>query len=92
MTEEATAYPGSECQNCGNTGDLIGVGSATGRPEFHCPKCGYTWHGKNPAAVLLGQLGGRARAKILTPERRQKIAEKAGNAFAEKMREKRRNQ
>lgn len=37
--------------------------------------------GKNPAAVALGKLGGlkggKARANILTPERRAEIAKKA---------------
>lgn len=36
---------------------------------------------KNPAAVALGRLGGlkggKARAKVLTPERRKAIAKKA---------------
>jgi hypothetical protein len=36
---------------------------------------------KNPAAVALGRLGGlkggKARAKALSPERRQEIAQKA---------------
>lgn len=41
-------------------------------------------HGKNPAAVSMGQLGGRkggpARAASLTPERRSEISSKAANA------------
>lgn len=40
--------------------------------------------GKNPAAVLLGRLGGlrggRARAEKLSPERRREIARKAAKA------------
>ena len=32
---------------------------------------------KNPAAVTLGRLGGKARAKKLSPERRREIARKA---------------
>lgn len=32
---------------------------------------------KNPAAVSLGSLGGKARAKRLSPERRREIARKA---------------
>ena len=39
---------------------------------------------KNPAAVALGRLGGKkggkARAKALTPERREEIAKKAAEA------------
>jgi hypothetical protein len=41
-------------------------------------------HGKNPAAVALGKLGGKkggkARATRLTPERRQEISRKAAEA------------
>jgi hypothetical protein len=32
---------------------------------------------KNPHAVALGELGARARAEKLTPERRREIAKKA---------------
>jgi hypothetical protein len=32
---------------------------------------------KNPAAVSLGSLGGKARARKLSPERRREIARKA---------------
>jgi hypothetical protein len=43
-----------------------------------------TVYGKNPAAVLLGKLGGlkggKARAKALTPERRMEIALAASKA------------
>jgi hypothetical protein len=35
---------------------------------------------KNPAAVSLGALGGRARARALTKERRLEIAKIASNA------------
>jgi len=37
---------------------------------------------KNAAAVSLGKLGGKARAKNLTPEQRKSIARKAGVAGA----------
>jgi general stress protein YciG len=33
--------------------------------------------GKNAAAVALGRMGGRARAKAMSPERRAEIAKKA---------------
>jgi hypothetical protein len=36
-----------------------------------------TDHGKNAAAVALGRMGGRARAKAMSPERRAEIAKKA---------------
>lgn len=43
-----------------------------------------TQEGKNPAAVLLGRLGGlkggKARAKSLSPAQRTKIAKKAAKA------------
>jgi len=46
--------------------------------------------GKNPAAVLLGHLGGlkggKERARRLTPERRKEIARKAAKARWEKPR------
>jgi len=35
---------------------------------------------KDPHAVHLGQLGGRARKRKLTPERRREIARKAAEA------------
>ncbi len=36
--------------------------------------------GKNPAAVSLGQRGGKARAMKLTPEQRSEIARKAARS------------
>lgn len=43
-----------------------------------------TYHGKNPAAVMLGKLGGlkggKTRASALTPERRKQIAIAAASA------------
>jgi len=36
--------------------------------------------GKNKAAVELGQKGGRARARTMTPKQRSVLAEKAANA------------
>jgi len=71
---------------------VIGVGTATGRLQYHCDTCGIDCWGQNFGAMKMGSIGGKARAEKLSPERRQEIAEKAGNAFAEKMREKRRNQ
>ncbi len=40
---------------------------------------------KNPAAVALGRLGGRARAKSLTKTERKLIARKAGQERANKL-------
>jgi hypothetical protein len=39
---------------------------------------------KDPHAVFLGQLGGKARKRKLTPERRREIARKAAQARWEK--------
>lgn len=53
------------------------VGQATQEPEYRLAH-------KNPAAVVLGRLGGlkggKARASKLTPEQRRKIAKKAAQA------------
>ena len=35
---------------------------------------------KNPAAVALGKLGGKARAENLTPEERSEISRRGGKA------------
>lgn len=43
---------------------------------FHCPSCGI-WRKKNKSAAELGRLGGLARARALTSERRQEIAKLA---------------
>ena len=42
---------------------------------------------KNPHAVALGSLGGKARAKALTPEQRKAIASNAGKAFQQRYRD-----
>jgi general stress protein YciG len=51
---------------------------------------------KNPHAVALGQLGGKAAAKSRTPEERQEIAKRAGQvggaARADKLSPKRRKE
>ncbi|MGC2419636.1 MAG: hypothetical protein WA434_17970 [Candidatus Acidiferrales bacterium] len=43
---------------------------------------------KNPRAVHLGQLGGKARIKKITPEKRQEIARNAARARWAKERKK----
>ena len=58
---------------------MTDVGSASGRHHYRCPKGG-PWRQKNPNAVALGSLGGRAAAASMTPEERTARAEKAGNA------------
>jgi general stress protein YciG len=40
---------------------------------------------KNPHARALGELGGKARNKKLSPERRSEIARKAGLARSQKL-------
>ena len=47
---------------------------------------------KNPNAVALGKLGGKARAERLSPERRAEIARKAGLARNVKLSASRRSQ
>ena len=47
---------------------------------------------KNQAAVSLGSLGGKARAKAMIPEERQESASKAGKARAKKLSAKRRSE
>ena len=85
-------YPKIICDKCKTEMKVIGVGSASGRLQYHCDTCGADVRGQHFGAMMMGSLGGKARAAALTPEKRLEIAEKAGNAFAEKMREKRRNQ
>lgn len=84
-----TVLNGGTCTKCGVKAEISEIGEASGRPHYHCPQCGVMWWGKNPHAMAYGALGGKARAKALSPEERTRIAEKAGNAFAQKMREKR---
>lgn len=43
---------------------------------------------KNPAAISLGSLGGKARAKALTAKQRREIAIKGSKAAAKKRKEK----
>lgn len=44
-----------------------------------------TTPGKNKAAAALGKLGGKARARSLTPEQRKEIARKGGEARAKSL-------
>lgn len=55
---------------CGTEGQVTDTGSASGRKHYRCPKCGRVWREKNPAAVALGSLGGKARSAALSPEER----------------------
>lgn len=54
--------------------------ATTGEPDGHQESN----DGKNPHAVALGRLGGmkggKARAKLLSPEQRREIAQKAAKA------------
>lgn len=69
------------CPKCKkDSGKFLEVGSASGRPFYRCQDCGHGWQGKNPAAVALGSLGGKARAVSLSPETRSQMAEGAANA------------
>ena len=69
----------ARCPSCGRESRFEDVGSASGRSHYRCPKCG-PGREKNPHAVALGALGGRAAAAAMTPEERTARAEKAGNA------------
>jgi len=71
-------YEKSKCSKCGAEVEPIGVGSASGRLNYQ--HCGITWWGKNPAAVALGSLGGKARAAAMSPEQRKAQAVKAAPA------------
>lgn len=73
MTTEA------KCPKCGENGTGE-EGSASGRQHFRCNACGNTWREKNPAAVALGALGGKAWAKNATPEERSATATHAVNS------------
>lgn len=55
------------------------VGSASKRKHFHCPKCG-PWRDKNPAAVILGQLGGKAASAKLNDRERHERAKDAAKS------------
>ncbi len=69
------------CPKCGRPAVLYQTGSASGRGHYQCSdrdSCGAQWREKNPAAAVLGRLGGVARAVALTPERRSEIALNAG--------------
>lgn len=57
---------------CGAQGQITDTGSASGRKHYRCPACGNTWREKNPAAVALGSLGGKARTAALSPEERSR--------------------
>jgi hypothetical protein len=63
-----------------------GIGSTEATPIVESEYAG----GKNPAAIVLGRLGGKkggvARAKKLTPEQRREIAKKAAEARWKKKR------
>jgi hypothetical protein len=49
------------------------IGTGEEEEEFDTPEA----KGKDPAAVSMGQRGGKARAEKMTPERRAEIAKKA---------------
>lgn len=75
----ADQKPNPMCPKCREIGVRIGQGSASQRPQFRCPG-GHEWFEKNPAAVALGSLGGKARAESMTPDELSKQGEAAANA------------
>ncbi len=78
--QNENGYPKLVCEKCSAQMDVIGVGSASGRLNYHCPKCGAKSWGKNLAAMQLGSLGGKARAESMTKKQRVEQASKAGRA------------
>lgn len=71
------------CEKCGTAAKVTDIGSASGRKTWRCPGCGATWREKaekNPAAVALGALGGRARAEAMSQEERSASASAAASA------------
>ena len=66
------------CPSCGKSGELTGIGSASGRPHYRCRKCG-PWVGKNPQAAAAGRLGGLARANALNEKEKSDIAQDAAD-------------
>lgn len=91
MSEKVNGYPVLQCDACDIPMDMIGIGTASGRLCYQCPKCNAEKKGKNPAAMALGALGGKARAEALTAEERQRISEKGNEVLMERRREKLRN-
>lgn len=75
------SLPFVEEKPCPTCGDWSPIGSGrykkptgtTGKNYFCCSGCGF-WKKKNRSAAELGKLGGLARAKVLTSERRKEIA------------------
>lgn len=70
-----------KCPNCGAAAELVEVGSASGRAHYRCSDrdCNAQWRAKDPAAVALGSLGGKARAAALTEAERARQSEHAAN-------------
>lgn len=58
-------------------GDVIGAAVMVGKIATGEIEDVTTEDGKNAAAVALGRMGGKQRAKLLSPADRQKIARKA---------------
>ncbi len=77
VAENSSRYPKIICEKCSLPMDVIGVGSSSGRLNYHCAKCGGTYWGKNLAAMQMGSLGGKARAEALSAEERSDQARKA---------------
>ena len=56
-----------------NAVKVMRIATGEEEEEFDTPEA----KGKDPAAVSMGQRGGKARAEKMTPERRAEIAKKA---------------
>lgn len=83
MTGDAKVEdPSTICPTCGCAGQVVGVGTASGRLRFRC-ESNHEWWGKNAAAQALGRLGGKARAESLSAEDLSRIGTAGAKALHE---------
>lgn len=82
---EFTPTPKEECTECKVEAQLLGVGSASKRLAWQCPRCNRQWFGKNPAAMALGAMGGKKAAENMTPEERRERSQKGVRARLSKL-------
>jgi len=67
------------CPSCGQDSPGEEIGTASSLAYCRCPIHG-PWRAKNPAAVALGHLGGKARSKSMTKKQKSENGERAANA------------
>ena len=73
---------GQTAQPAVGIGDLLQTCSLTAKQVHSIPMAGKK---RNPAAVALGRLGGKARAKILTAAERSEIAKMGAAAQSKRL-------